>query len=138
MVKKCISRKTGEERAVKIIKNFDEERVVFTRKEFEMLKNLNHKHIIKVHEFYVNSREIHMVMELVKGQELFDRISDIQKYDENMARKIFQQILEAIQYLHEKGICHRDIKPSNILIRSDEHIKLADFNISKLCKNKNF
>lgn len=78
-------------------------------------------------------------MELVEGMELFDKICEIEKYDENVAKKLFKQILEAIKYLHQKGVCHRDIKPSNILVLNNgEMIKVTDFNISKLCKNKNF
>lgn len=80
-----------------------------------------------------------MIMELVDGCELMDKIAEIEKYDENVAKKLFTQTLVAIKYLHENGICHRDIKPSNILVLSNEEkIKITDFNISKLCKNRNF
>ena len=75
-------------------------------------------------------------MELIDGQELFDRISEIEKYDENVARNLFIQLLETIDLLHGIGICHRDIKPSNILVlRNEEKIKLTDFNVSKYCEN---
>jgi calcium/calmodulin-dependent protein kinase I len=48
-------------------------------------------------------------------------------------------MLKAIKYLHENGVCHRDIKPSNVLVLNDEEkIKITDFNISKICRNKNF
>jgi calcium/calmodulin-dependent protein kinase I len=80
-----------------------------------------------------------MIMELIKGQELFERIAEIEKYDENIAKGIFKQILLAIKYMHEQKICHRDIKPSNIMvIDNEDKIKITDFNISKLCQNKSF
>lgn len=121
------------------MRNLDEERVNAARNEFEMLKNLEHPYIVKVKEFFVTHKQIYMIMELIDGQELMDRISDIEKYDENIAKKLFRQCLEAIQYLHNNGICHRDIKPSNILVlNKEEKIKITDFNISKLCKNKSF
>jgi serine/threonine protein kinase len=78
-------------------------------------------------------------MELIDGQELFDRISEIDKYDENVARNLFIQLLETIDLLHSMGICHRDIKPSNILVlRNQEKIKVTDFNVSKFCDNQHF
>lgn len=80
-----------------------------------------------------------MVMKLIDGVELFDKIAEIEKYDESMARALFKQVLLAIEYLHSQGVCHRDIKPSNVLVlNKKEKIKITDFNISKLCPNKNF
>jgi calcium/calmodulin-dependent protein kinase I len=53
-----------------------------------------------------------------------------------VARRMFKDIMIAVQYLHKEGVCHRDIKPSNILVYNGiDKIKLADFNISKLCKD---
>lgn len=74
-----------------------------------------------------------MVMELVKGKELLDRIAEINFYDEEIAREIFLQLIHAIKYLHDLQICHRDIKPGNILVMKDNerNIKLMDFNVSK-------
>jgi serine/threonine protein kinase len=74
-----------------------------------------------------------MVMELIKGKELFDKIAEIEHYNENIARKIFKELILSIEYLHKKKICHRDIKPSNIMILDSDNtkIKLIDLNVAK-------
>jgi serine/threonine protein kinase len=59
---------------VKILRNLDEERLMIARQEFDLLKSLRHPHIVRVKEFFVTPKEIYMVMELVKGMELFERI----------------------------------------------------------------
>jgi serine/threonine protein kinase len=134
-----VHRETGKEYAVKIMRNNDEERVMAAQNEFDLLESIRHDNIVKVKEFFVTPKEIYMIMELINGVELFDKIAEIEKYDENMARCLFKQTLQAIEYLHDRGVCHRDIKPSNILVLNNEDkIKITDFNISKLCRNKNF
>lgn len=121
------------------MRNNDEERVLAAKNEFDLLESIRHENIVQVKEFFVTPKEIYMIMELIDGVELFDKIAEIEKYDENMARCLFKQTLLAIEYLHERGVCHRDIKPSNILVMNNEDkIKITDFNISKLCRNKNF
>lgn len=64
----------------------DDEKVAAAKMEFELLLKLKHDHIVKVHEIFVTPSIIYMVMEYVEGQELFDRIMEIEKYDENAAR----------------------------------------------------
>ena len=121
------------------MRNHDEERLLAAKNEYDLLKRVTHEHVVKVKKFYPTEREIYTVMELIDGQELFDRISEIDKYDENVARHLFIQLLETIDHLHSIGICHRDIKPSNILVlRNEEKIKVTDFNISKYSENKHF
>jgi len=138
-VKKCKHRLSGKTYAVKIMRKFDEERLLAAQNEYDLLKKVKHKNIVKVKEFFPTDRELYTVMEYIDGQELFDRISENEKYDENIARKLFKQLLKVIQYLHEEGICHRDIKPSNIMIlNGGDKLKLTDFNVSKHCENKIF
>lgn len=56
---------------------------------------------------------------------------------ENEARKVFKEILSAVEYMHSKGICHRDIKPQNIIFSFTENrVKITDFNVSKRFKRK--
>ena len=139
MVKKCTLKESGEEFAVKIMKNYDEERVLAAENEFNLLLAVNHPNIVSVKEILKTEKEIYMVMEFIKGEEMMDRITEIDKYDENIAKRLFRQILDAIKYLHDRRICHRDIKPSNIMVlKGEDKIKLADFNVSRKVTNDSF
>lgn len=75
---------------MKILRNLDEERLMIARQEFDLLKTLRHPNIVRVKEFFVTPKEIYMIMELVKGVELFEKICQIEKYDENIAKKLFK------------------------------------------------
>lgn len=85
------------------------------------MQKLNHKNIVKVRDFFISDAEIYMVMELVDGEELLNRISEIQKYDEAIVRKLFKQLLKSLKYMKDNGVCHRDIKPSNILVLREKY-----------------
>eukprot|EP00028_Trichosphaerium_sp_Am-I-7-wt_P000071 CAMPEP_0168527048 /NCGR_PEP_ID=MMETSP0405-20121227/12357_1 /TAXON_ID=498012 /ORGANISM="Trichosphaerium sp, Strain Am-I-7 wt" /LENGTH=245 /DNA_ID=CAMNT_0008550059 /DNA_START=291 /DNA_END=1024 /DNA_ORIENTATION=+ len=76
-----------------------------------------------------------MVMELVSGGELFDRICKVDFYTEGHAKEIVRELLSALQYLHANGIAHRDLKPENLLLlseRADSSIKIGDFGLSRI------
>ena len=82
-----------------------------------------------------SNSKLYIVMELVTGGELFDRIIAKEKYSEKDAADVFIQIVKAVDYLHSIGIVHRDIKPENVLyanMREDSPIKLADFGLGKI------
>ena len=74
---------------------------------------------------------IHQVLEFIDGKEIFDELAEHGAFDESLARSVYKQILEGLNYLHENGVCHRDIKPSNILVTKDcLDVYLADFNVA--------
>jgi len=76
---------------------------------------------------------IYIVMEMLQGGELFQRIVGRPRFSEAEAAKIIRPLLEAIAYLHDLGIVHRDIKPENILCGAElEDLKIADFGLSKM------
>lgn len=94
------------------------------------MKKVDHPNVLKLHEIYEDKSKVFIVMELVVGNELFDRIVDKGYYSEKNAINIIQQILSAVSYLHEIGIAHRDLKPENLLCSGegdDEVVKIADF-----------
>ncbi|XP_067614474.1 calcium/calmodulin-dependent protein kinase type 1 [Eurosta solidaginis] len=86
-------------------------------------------------ETFEDKTKVYLVMELVTGGELFDRIVEKGSYTEKDASGLIRQILEAVDYMHEQGVVHRDLKPENLLYySSDEHSKImiSDFGLSKI------
>ena len=117
--------------AVKQMRSDNDEKIKSSIKEFQLMKKLNHRNIVKVFEMFQSPGNVNIIMELVEGKELFDAIAQKNKYDEGDAQDLFKQIMEALKYLHKNSVCHRDIKPSNILVENNV-IKITDFNISKI------
>lgn len=68
-----------------------------------------------------------LVMDFVNGGELYTHINGEGRFEEDRARFYASEVLLALEYLHELGICYRDLKPENILLDSEGHVKLADF-----------
>ena len=103
-------------------------------REINILKNTFHYNIIKIYQVKETTNTICMIMEYAEGGELFNYIIDQGYLSEDESRNIFQQIIDAIYYLHQIGICHRDLKPENILFDSKEkkRIKIIDFGLSNL------
>ena len=81
------------------------------------MKQLNHKNIIHLHEVYEGEYYIYLVTDLLTGDELFTKLHNIENYSESNACLILQNILEALHYLHSKGIMHRDLKPENLILK---------------------
>ena len=110
--------------------------IFVTSREVDILKGLSHPNIVKMHAVVEAPNCLVILMEMVKGDELFNVIIQRQKIAENHAAILINQILLAIHYLHRRDILHRDIKPENILIpdgwEDGEHgCKLIDFGLSK-------
>lgn len=151
-VRKCVHQATGKELAVKIIdmrelKNsdalmdapFSSERVM---QEIQILRRLKHPNIVALVDAVEDQDYLYVIMELATGGELFDHIVKRGHLTERSARAVVREVLRAVQYLHEQGVCHRDIKPENILVSASEEgkepelegsvCKLSDFGLAKL------
>ncbi|XP_065830051.1 calcium/calmodulin-dependent protein kinase type 1-like [Oscarella lobularis] len=102
--------------------------------EITVLKKAKHKNIVELYELFDNKSHLYLVMELVTGGELFDRIVKKGSYTEKDASSLMKQVLEAVLYLHDLGVVHRDLKPENLLYYSpdeDSKIMISDFGLSK-------
>jgi len=132
------NKKTGEKVAVKTIDKKaastvqDQNRL---KTEVEILKKIKHPNIVCLKEMYETPEKLYLVMELVTGGELFDKIVEKGQYSEKDASVIVKNLLSAVEYLHQNNIAHRDLKPENLLLRGgqvDTDVMLSDFGLSKI------
>jgi eukaryotic-like serine/threonine-protein kinase len=108
----------------------DRERLARFQREAEVLAALNHPHIAAIYGVEKSDGRTALVMELVEGPTLAERIAQSAiPFDE--ALPIARQIAEALEAAHEQGIVHRDLKPANIKVRDDGTVKVLDFGLAK-------
>ncbi|XP_016898487.1 serine/threonine-protein kinase Chk2 isoform X2 [Cynoglossus semilaevis] len=138
-VKLAFERGSCKKFAVKVINksNFKSEGTATrnAQTEIEILQRINHPCLMKTEDFYQTEDSYYIVLELMEGGELFQRVKCQQQLKEPVAKLYFYQMLCAVQYLHSNGIIHRDLKPENILLSSQEDkclIKVTDFNQSRI------
>jgi len=109
------------------------------------MKNLDHKGCVKLIEDGKDGKVVkpsgrvienlvYIVMEYVNGETLFDLNENLNSngagMGENMGRFFMHQLIDAVEYMHQRGIIHRDLKPENILVDEQMNVKLADFGFS--------
>ncbi|XP_075901673.1 calcium/calmodulin-dependent protein kinase type IV [Nelusetta ayraudi] len=133
IVYRCEEKQSQKPFALKVLKKTIDKKIV--RTEIGVLLRLSHPNIIQLKEIFETDTDIALVLELVTGGELFDRIVERGYYSERDAAHVIKQILEAVAYLHENGVVHRDLKPENLLyadLSLDAPLKIADFGLSKI------
>ena len=91
-----------------------------------------HHNIIQFYDCGENVDWTWIAMELAEGGDLFDKIEADEGVSENIAHVYFTQLVNAVSYMHSKGVGHRDIKPENVLLSADGDLKLADFGMATL------
>lgn len=121
-MKKVVHKLTGDVRAMKIIKkeSCDEGYLKTLGNEINILRQLDHPHIIKLYEIYQDNNNIYMITEFLEGGEVFDILVKKRALSESVAAKIIKQVLQAINYCHTKKIVHRDLKPENLMLEQED------------------
>lgn len=104
-------------------------------REARTVASLSHPHIIPVYDFGQVDGTFYMVMELLPGGDLSERIDAGLKEDQVLT--ITSQLAQALHFAHEKGFVHRDVKPDNVMFREDGSAVLTDFGIAKLASGEN-
>ncbi|XP_018895374.1 serine/threonine-protein kinase DCLK1 isoform X3 [Gorilla gorilla gorilla] len=137
VVKECVERSTAREYALKIIKKSKcrgKEHMI--QNEVSILRRVKHPNIVLLIEEMDVPTELYLVMELVKGGDLFDAITSTNKYTERDASGMLYNLASAIKYLHSLNIVHRDIKPENLLVYEHQDgsksLKLGDFGLATI------
>ncbi|XP_059651182.1 CBL-interacting serine/threonine-protein kinase 9 isoform X2 [Cornus florida] len=124
---------TGDSFAIKII---DRDRVLRhkmveqIKREIGTMKLIKHPNVVQLFEVMASKTKIYIVLEYVDGGELFDKIAKHGKLKEDEARRYFQQLINAVDYCHSRGVYHRDLKPENLLLDSFGNLKVSDFGLS--------
>jgi calcium/calmodulin-dependent protein kinase I len=136
VVKLAVRKSDGEQFAIKVIKRskLNEEELQLVHEEVAIMNKIEHENCAQFFEMFETSKKIYMVMELLTGGELFDRIVAKGSYSEKEASDLIRKIASAIEYLHGIGIVHRDLKPENLIYQSkadDSEIKITDFGLAK-------
>lgn len=102
--------------------------------EVAVLNKLDHPCIVKYFETYNDYKFIYLVMEYVKGKELFKHLAAQNDHSEKRICAIIQDICSALAHCHAQQVIHRDIKPENVMVDNKGRIKLLDFGLSKNAK----
>jgi calcium/calmodulin-dependent protein kinase I len=132
------NKQTGEKVAVKCVEKANMRRRQLAR-EIQILTTVNHPNVISLKDVFEDDKTVYLVLELIEGGELFDRIVNDGAFSEQDAAKLVRKITEGLLHLHEHKVCHRDLKPENLLLTtkgSDADVKIADFGLSKVLGEK--
>lgn len=134
-VRRGTDKENGSSVAIKIIKkellNKNQRSAQQLFREIAIMKSLSHPNIVNLFDTLQTGNNIYMVLELVDGGELFEKIVERRKFEETQARSYFQDLIMGVRYVHQQGVAHRDLKPENILI-ADSGLKIADFGLSNI------
>ncbi|KAH8974643.1 hypothetical protein BDL97_01G112600 [Sphagnum fallax] len=134
-VKLAKNKETGESVAIKVI---DKEKILKhkmleqIKREISTMKLVKHPNIVQLLEVMASKTKIYIVMEYATGGELFDKIVHQGRLKEEQSRKYFQQLIDAVDYCHSRGVYHRDLKPENLLLDAAGNLKISDFGLSAL------
>ncbi|KAL5758872.1 hypothetical protein ACOSP7_021483 [Xanthoceras sorbifolium] len=132
--------RTNQSVAIKVI---DKEKVLRVglvdqiKREISVMRIVRHPNVVQLYEVMATKSKIYFIVEYAKGGELFNKVSK-GRLKEDVARKYFQQLINAVDFCHSRGVYHRDIKPENLLLDENENLKISDFGLSALadCKRQ--
>jgi len=143
-VRECVDRRTGKRYAVKsIAKGHKAAKHDSIVREIILLHEMNHPSVVELVDVFEDAEYVHLVTDLCKGGELFDKIIEkatnfnvnrrTQCFAEDEAVRVLHQVLSSVSCMHQRGIVHRDIKPENILFETlddESPIKIIDFGLA--------
>ncbi|XP_044582273.1 calcium/calmodulin-dependent protein kinase type IV-like isoform X16 [Cotesia glomerata] len=130
----CKDKKNGLKLAVKIVNTTKKEDRRSVEREVEIMRRLQHPRLIQLYDAIDNTKQFYVVLELIEGGELFERVIDDDfVLTERSCAVFMRQICEGIEFVHSQNILHLDMKPENILCLTKEgnRIKIIDFGLAR-------
>lgn len=131
----CTQKETKAKRAVKIIPKYKLNNLESFLNEVELLRMVDHPHIIRMYEWFEDKTNVYIIMDLCEGGELFDKITSVGHFNEKIAAELFKDMMSSVNYCYGKKICHKDLKPENFMFLNKDDlssIKLIDFGLSQI------
>mmetsp|Transcript_10236 Transcript_10236/g.18662 ORF Transcript_10236/g.18662 Transcript_10236/m.18662 type:complete len:613 (-) Transcript_10236:240-2078(-) len=140
VVRQAEHKDTGEQVAVKIIVKdanpTKRRKSIKACREISILRAIEHSNVVKLHQTFESQTHFFLVMELVKGMELFDYLINKGKLMVNEALVIFSQVVRGLVACHERGVVHRDLKAENILLDTEGNVKIVDFELANFVRSE--
>jgi serine/threonine-protein kinase len=133
-VYRAVQRPLGRTVAIKALKPsiaVDSQFAKRFEREAHFMASLQHENILHVHDFLKQDGSMFIVMEYVRGIDLFDLLERKSPLPSDVAAIITLQVARALDYAHFRGIVHRDVKPANIMVSRQGEVKLMDFGIAR-------
>ncbi|RHZ68096.1 hypothetical protein Glove_297g5 [Diversispora epigaea] len=123
---------SGEEVAIKLIpKGVGSSKLTEIHREIEILKSVQHSSIIKLLDVVDTQDYIGIVLEYIPGGELYNYVERKQHLDEAEACRIFKQLIQGVDHLHQMRIVHRDLKLENLLLDAAQNLVITDFGFAR-------
>uniref|UniRef100_A0A7S1IVJ5 Protein kinase domain-containing protein n=1 Tax=Eutreptiella gymnastica TaxID=73025 RepID=A0A7S1IVJ5_9EUGL len=150
IVHKCVNKTNKKQFAVKVInkQKTTASQLKDLDAEIAIMKKLHHSYIIQLFDVVASATSLYLVLELC-GMDVFHMICKLKHYSENVASYLMANFMNALNYIHEQGVCHRDLKPDNMLmvnaipkaaqpglkheVKLLSEIKIADFGFAQEC-----
>mmetsp|Transcript_459 Transcript_459/g.1590 ORF Transcript_459/g.1590 Transcript_459/m.1590 type:complete len:432 (+) Transcript_459:128-1423(+) len=139
---KCRNLRSSKMYACKVIQwhGISESEKARVKSEIHMLTHLRGERFVRLYDVFEDAQNKYLVMELIKGHDLFTMLEQEKRLDEKVARRIMHQIFQALVYMHRQGYMHRDLKPENIMVGktgNDYNVKIIDFGLADKIENGN-
>ncbi len=133
-------RQTLREYAIKVLDKrhiIKEKKVKYVNIEKDTLNRLTeHPGIVRLYYTFQDERSLYFVLDLASGGELLGVLKKMGTFDEECTRFYGAEILDAVEYMHSRGVIHRDLKPENVLLDDRMHVKITDFGTAKILQTK--
>ncbi|KAJ0979228.1 hypothetical protein J5N97_014702 [Dioscorea zingiberensis] len=101
-------------------------------REVDSMRRLRHPNVVRLHEVLASRTKIYLVLDFLRGGELFTWVAARGRFPEDTSRRYFRQLVSALGYCHARGVFHRDLKPENLLLDEHGDLKVTDFGLSAL------